>query len=258
MSTAVTDLRDHVAGLYPLADFAKQCLIVTVQRVVVVAMIDDDQMPIMRHPAGPGDAPIRDRADISACRRADQDAPRARLAIASLADVVSRADDPIWRMIGLAFSGACVLAALAIVFAGLSRVASRLLAPALPTVAKSSPYECGIEPTQETTERFPVRFYLVAMIFIVFDIEIIFLYPYAVIHRELGVFGMVEMVIFAVAVFASFLYLIANGALDWGPMAEKRRAIRDEIPALLRAGTGSVRRVGGEGRELPPERGAAA
>lgn len=143
-------------------------------------------------------------------------------------------------------------------FAGASLVMSRAVSPKRPSAAKSAPYECGIVPRDEPPERFPVRFYLVAMIFIVFDIEIIFLYPYAVIHRELGVFGMVEMMVFAVAVFASFLYLIANGALDWGPMAEKGRAIRDEIPALLRAGTGSVRRVGGEGRELPPERGAAA
>jgi NADH-quinone oxidoreductase subunit A len=68
-----------------------------------------------------------------------------------------------------------------------------------------------------------VRFYLVAMIFIIFDIEIIFLYPWAVIfQRDLGVFGLVEMIVFAVAVFVSFVYLISNGALDWGPMRRLR------------------------------------
>ena len=80
---------------------------------------------------------------------------------------------------------------------------SKLLAPRRSTTAKRAPYECGIVPARDTPERFPVRFYLVAMIFIVFDIEIIFLYPWAVIYRELGVFGLVEMLVFAVAVFVS-------------------------------------------------------
>ena len=70
------------------------------------------------------------------------------------------------------------LAVLAVLFAALSRVASSLLAPRASTVAKRSPYESGIVPGRETLERFPVRFYLIAMIFIVFDIEIIFLYPF--------------------------------------------------------------------------------
>src|SRR3954469_18945792 len=96
------------------------------------------------------------------------------------------------------------LLGLTVVFAGVSFTASKLLAPRSPNAAKSAPYECGIVPSQEPPERFPVRFYLVAMIFIVFDIEIIFLYPYAVIHDELGTFGLVEMIVFAVLVFASF------------------------------------------------------
>ena len=62
-----------------------------------------------------------------------------------------------------------------------------------------------------------MRFYLVAMIFIVFDIEIVFVYPWAVIFDKLGLFGLVEMLVFALAVVVSFAYLIANGALDWGP-----------------------------------------
>ena len=72
-----------------------------------------------------------------------------------------------------------LLAGLAIVFGALSRTASRLLGPSLPTVAKDAPYECGIVPTQEPPQRFPVRFFLVAMIFIVFDIEIVFVFPWA-------------------------------------------------------------------------------
>jgi NADH-quinone oxidoreductase subunit A len=114
---------------------------------------------------------------------------------------------------------------LATVFAAGSFVASGLFAPRKPTAAKEAPYECGIVPTREPAERFPVRFYLVAMIFIIFDIEIIFLYPWAVIADELALFGLVEMVIFAVAVFVSFVYLISNGALDWGP-AKRQSVVR--------------------------------
>src|ERR1044072_3213092 len=107
---------------------------------------------------------------------------------------------------------------LATLFAGLSFIASGLLAPKRRTIAKEAPYECGIVPSREPAERFPVRFYLVAMIFIVFDIEIVFVYPWAVIFDKLGTFGLVEMLVFALAVVVSFAYLIANGALDWGPV----------------------------------------
>src|SRR5919199_1975349 len=95
---------------------------------------------------------------------------------------------------------------LAALFAGLSFVASRLLAPRRPTPAKVAPYESGIVP-ETGAGRFPVRFYLVAMIFIIFDIEIIFIYPWAVIYRSLGSFGLWEMLTFALAVFVSFVYL---------------------------------------------------
>jgi NADH-quinone oxidoreductase subunit A len=129
---------------------------------------------------------------------------------------------------------------LAGLFAGMSIAASSLLGPSKPTTAKLAPYECGIVPTRETSQRFPVRFYLVAMIFIIFDIEIVFLYPWAVIYHQLDTFGLAEMVVFAIAVFVSFLYLISNGALDWGP--PKRLAQRLEISAE-RTSTSTIRRV---------------
>jgi NADH-quinone oxidoreductase subunit A len=141
---------------------------------------------------------------------------------------------------------------LGVAFAGISLVMSRLASPKRPSAAKSAPYECGIVPRQEPPERFPVRFYLVAMIFIVVDIEIIFLYPYVVIHDELGMFGLVEMLVFAVAVFASFVYLIANGALDWGPVQRVRQAASEAVSAS-RTSTSTVRRVGQDGREPAPE-----
>jgi len=143
---------------------------------------------------------------------------------------------------------------LATLFAGMSIIASKILGPKRPTLAKSAPYECGIVPENEPAERFPVRFYLVAMIFIVFDIEIIFLYPWAVVFRQLGAFGLWEMVIFAVAVFVSFIYLIGNGALNWGPV----KVITPLVNAR-RTTDSTVRRVGGEGRaaEADVRRGAA-
>ena len=142
-----------------------------------------------------------------------------------------------------------VLLALAVVFGVLSALVSKLLAPRLETEAKAAPYECGIVPRKDPPERFPVRFYLVAMIFIIFDIEIIFLYPWAVIFRRLGAFGLWEMVLFAAAVFVSFLYLISNGALDWGPIRQLRRAATPEMVSPDRTASSTVKRVGLEGRE---------
>jgi NADH-quinone oxidoreductase subunit A len=145
-----------------------------------------------------------------------------------------------------------VMFVLAAVFAGLSFLASGLLAPKRPTSAKEAPYECGIVPDREPAERFPVRFYLVAMIFIIFDIEIIFLYPWAVIFRQLEAFGLWEMVVFAVAVFVSFVYLIGNGALDWGP-AKRLVPMQDRSAFIGRTTESTVRRVGTTG-----DRGEAA
>ena len=91
-----------------------------------------------------------------------------------------------------------VLAVLGVLFAALSFFASALLAPKKrPTAAKVAPYECGIIPDVEPPLRFPVRFYLVAMIFVIFDIEIVFLYPWAVVYKQLSTFGLVEVLVFA-------------------------------------------------------------
>jgi NADH-quinone oxidoreductase subunit A len=138
------------------------------------------------------------------------------------------------------------LLVLAVVFGAISRVASKLLAPSRPSAAKSAPYECGITSAIEPPERFPVTFYLVAMLFIIFDIEIIFLFPWATVFRELGAFGFGLVVVFALAVFESFLYIIGNGALDWGPIRRTRHA-----PAVdpARTSQSTVRRVGLEGRK---------
>jgi NADH-quinone oxidoreductase subunit A len=141
------------------------------------------------------------------------------------------------------------LLVLAIAFCLISVLVSRVVAPKAPTAAKSAPYECGIVPRRDPPDRFPVRFYLVAMIFIIFDIEIIFLYPYAVVAEDLGAFGVGEIVVFAAAVFAAFVYLIGNGALDWGPPKRSRPVVDDGIVSATRTATTTVRRVGTEGRE---------
>ncbi|MDG2428863.1 MAG: NADH-quinone oxidoreductase subunit A [Acidimicrobiales bacterium] len=141
------------------------------------------------------------------------------------------------------------LLVLAFLFAALSFMASRLLAPRSPNHRKAAPYECGIIPGRETPERFPVRFFLVAMIFIVFDIEIIFFYPWAIAHDGLGLFGLFALLIFSAAVFESFVYLIGNGALEWGPVRRTREAVsshRTSSSTIRRAG---VREVGLEGRD---------
>ena len=139
-----------------------------------------------------------------------------------------------------------MLLVLAVVFGALSRVASKLLAPRHPTAAKSSPYECGITSSTEPPERFPVTFYLVAMIFIVFDVEVIFLYPYVVNYQALGAFGLVEMVVFSIAVVSCLVFLIAHGALDWGPL---KKADVEPQRSPSRTAASTIRRVGLEGRD---------
>ena len=123
---------------------------------------------------------------------------------------------------------------LATVFAAGSFIASTLLAPKRPTAAKLAPYECGIVPENEPAERFPVRFYLVAMVFIIFDIELVFLYPWAVVFRRLEIFGLIEMGIFLITVIVAFAYVLSVGALDWGPA---RRASRFVGSPVRRAGS---------------------
>ena len=92
-----------------------------------------------------------------------------------------------------------------------------MLGPSRQPSIKDGPYESGIVPREAPPARFPVRFYLVAMIFIIFDIEVVFLYPWATIYVSLNTFGLGEMATFALVVFVSFAYLVSNGALDWGP-----------------------------------------
>jgi NADH-quinone oxidoreductase subunit A len=94
-------------------------------------------------------------------------------------------------------------------------VMSALIGKHKRTREKDMPYECGIRPTGDAREPFSVQFYMVALVFILFDIEAIFLYPWALVYRELKVFGFVEMVLYILILLAGYVYLWKKGALDW-------------------------------------------
>jgi NADH-quinone oxidoreductase subunit A len=112
------------------------------------------------------------------------------------------------------------MAVLAVVFAVGSMVASRFLRPHHPNPVKLSAYECGNDPVRlPRGERFSVKFYVVAMLFIIFDIETIFLFPWAVTFRQLGLFGLAEMAVFIALVFVAYVYIWRKGGLDWADSA---------------------------------------
>ncbi len=92
---------------------------------------------------------------------------------------------------------------------------ANLLGPRRPSRVKASPFECGSEPVGSARQRFGVKFYVIALLFIVFDIEAVFLYPWAVLMRDLGWAGYVEMVIFGFTLVLGLVYVWKKGALDW-------------------------------------------
>ena len=109
-----------------------------------------------------------------------------------------------------------VLGVLAFLFAVASLAVSSVLRPHKPNPVKLSAYECGNDPVRlPGGERFSVRFFVVAMLFIIFDIETIFLFPWAVSFRQLGLFGLIEMTVFIGLVFAAYVYVWKKGGLDW-------------------------------------------
>jgi NADH-quinone oxidoreductase subunit A len=139
-----------------------------------------------------------------------------------------------------------VLTVIVLAFAALSFLASKLLGPKRPTSAKEAPYECGIVPESDPVERFPVKFYLVAMAFIVLDVEIIFLYPFATVLRDLGTYGLVVVGVFVLVLLVPFGYLLSTGALEWGPA---RQAVAQIYGRVLHA----AGRPGRDGLEVPTE-----
>ena len=108
-----------------------------------------------------------------------------------------------------------ILGAVALAFSVIALGASHLLGRPRPTAAKSEVYECGMPPIGTARERFPVKFYHVCMIFILLDVDAAFLYPWAHVFRDLGVFGFVEMLVFVALLGGGFVYAWKVGALDW-------------------------------------------
>lgn len=110
------------------------------------------------------------------------------------------------------------IAILIVISTGLSVVVvilGHLFGPKRPSKRKSEPYESGMQPIGPGTRRMPVRFYLIAVLFILFDIEVVFFLPWAVTFRQLGVFGLVEMFIFIVVLLIGYIYAWKKGALEW-------------------------------------------
>ena len=101
-------------------------------------------------------------------------------------------------------------------FGAFNILLSHLVAPSKPTPEKLAPYECGMPPVGDARERHPVKFYLVAMIFLLFDIEVAFLYPFAMALRELGWVGFVQILVFFLLLVGGYVYVWRKGVLDWG------------------------------------------
>ena len=113
-----------------------------------------------------------------------------------------------WAPIGIFF---IVVSGFGIV----SLIMSTVFGVQKPDARKLSPYECGMNPIGTARERFSVKFYLVAMLFLLFDIEAVFLFPWAVVYRDLKLFGFFEMLLFIVAILAGYIYVWKKGALEW-------------------------------------------
>lgn len=121
-----------------------------------------------------------------------------------------------------------VQAIIAAVIAASLTLLSSILGKRSKSPQKDSPYECGMPPTGDALGRVSVKFYLVAMIFILLDIEAVFLYPWAVVYRQLKWFGFVEMLLFIVLVLVGYFYIWKKGALDWS-IAEKPRKMKGRL-----------------------------
>ncbi|HEV7499256.1 MAG TPA: NADH-quinone oxidoreductase subunit A [Vicinamibacteria bacterium] len=108
-----------------------------------------------------------------------------------------------------------ILGGVAVGFAVFTLFVSQLLGKARPNPQKSAVYECGVPAIGTARERFPIKFYLVCMLFILFDVDAAFLYPWALIFRQLGLYGLVEMAVFVFLLGGGFVYAWKVGALDW-------------------------------------------
>lgn len=105
--------------------------------------------------------------------------------------------------------------AIALAFGVVTLLLSYLVQPQFPDAEKLSAYECGSEPFSDARMPFPVRYYIFAMLFVIFDIEVIFLYPWALVFKQIGLIGLVEMLIFIALFIVAYVYAWRKGALEW-------------------------------------------
>ncbi|MGZ9225593.1 MAG: NADH-quinone oxidoreductase subunit A [Anaerolineales bacterium] len=115
----------------------------------------------------------------------------------------------------LEYVAIALMVALATIIALIAIGLGTLFGPKKASEAKSMPYESGMNPYGEGTRRMPIRFYLIAVLFILFDIEVVFFLPWAIVFRQLGVFGLIEMIIFIVILLVGYVYAWKKGALEW-------------------------------------------
>src|ERR1043166_1771780 len=104
---------------------------------------------------------------------------------------------------------------LAFLFPIVTLIVARLIRPATGGEGKLSPYECGVDPDSDTRQRYAIRYYVVAILFVIFDVETVFLFPWAIIYKQLALFGFLEMMVFLGILIVGYIWIIKKGALDW-------------------------------------------
>jgi NADH-quinone oxidoreductase subunit A len=111
---------------------------------------------------------------------------------------------PIFLFMGLAF-----------LFPTVTLLVARLIRPSSGGSEKLMPYECGVDPESDARQRYAIRYYVVAILFVIFDVETIFLFPWAILYKQLALFGLVEMLVFLAILIVGYIWIIKKGALDW-------------------------------------------
>jgi NADH-quinone oxidoreductase subunit A len=104
---------------------------------------------------------------------------------------------------------------LAMAFPIVTLLVAKLVRPNTGGVGKLTPYECGVDPDSDARQRYAIRYYLVAILFVIFDVETVFLFPWAIIYKKLALFGLVEMLVFLGILIVGYVWIIKKGALDW-------------------------------------------
>jgi NADH-quinone oxidoreductase subunit A len=111
---------------------------------------------------------------------------------------------PVFLFLGLAF-----------MFPVVTLLIAKLVRPQTGGVGKLSPYECGVDPEGDARERYAIRYYLVAILFVIFDVETIFLFPWAIIYGKLALFGLIEMCVFLGILIVGYIWIVKKGAIEW-------------------------------------------